>query len=109
MPDPFDISVSYEHPVADQLINGLRAICNATGMLPPNPLVVPPRMYRAIAIAANDTATVGKNDRIELTLEVDTNVVVTLQPEGWLQGTKVPWKWILTKPRKDRRRRLANH
>lgn len=105
MPEPFDITVSYEHPVAEQLINGLRAIAEATGKLPPNPLTIPKRMYVAIAVAANDTASVKADDQVELTLDIDTNVKVTLKPEGWpYETTRVPWRWLLTKPKAARQK-----
>lgn len=85
-----------EHPLAVALAKALREQAEMTGEPPPEgPLVVPKAIYRAIAEAANDTALVNLAGVVALELEIDEGCRRYLQPEGWIAGVSVPWRWLM--------------
>lgn len=101
--NPWNIGVSYEHPVAEQLAVGIRAIAHATGLTPPDPLVIPREMFRAIAVAAYDSDRVPREEKVHLELDIDTGCRVSLEAEGYL-GQWVPWKWLMQDEKRNRKR-----
>lgn len=84
-----------EHPLVVAYADALRKMAEETGEKPPSPFVIPEEHYRQIAFAAQGDTPVKASDNCWLNLTVDTGVYVELQPEGWIQGTKVPWSWIV--------------
>jgi hypothetical protein len=95
--------VPHEHPVVEALITNIRKYSIDQGKAPPDPFVIPKRMFRAIAVAAHEGQVINSLDRIELTIPIDQGISVTLQPEGWIEGTRVPWKWLFESAAKQRR------